>query len=143
MGHLETDFLSPIVDVEQLEGFETDPSSSFSIQVINLRPGGLYMDIFTRGCLVLIVLLLAVIAVRPVLSPASANAANTVFTYSWFRSGGVTPEWLDNASQKLTDLAKKGCEVVSTVPIDVVNGLGGSVGGGTKNVVYILRCPAF
>ncbi len=76
------------------------------------------MDRFSKTCLVLIVALLAVIALRPAIAPPSAHAAPPrQYTYYW-----VGASRLDEMEMKLTDMSKGGFEVVGVTTYGPSNG---------------------
>jgi hypothetical protein len=98
-------------------------------------------DAYTKTILTVIALLLAVIVLRPVVSPTVGQAANAS-NYSWFISAQkITPENLERATDKVT---ASGCEVTSALPVslDIANGFGNLIGSsGTAQVLFILKCP--
>lgn len=72
------------------------------------------MDRFTKTCLVLIVLLLGVIAVRPIFSPQPVKAAKYK-EYSYYYIGQFR---LDDMETTLPKMAANGFEVVGVTSIN-------------------------
>jgi hypothetical protein len=71
------------------------------------------MDRFTKACLVLIVLLLAVIALRPIMFPQAVEAAHK-YKYLAVQTGIPQPE--------LDKYAADGWELAGAYMVDLTNG---------------------
>lgn len=72
------------------------------------------MDRFSKTCLVLIVLFLAVIALRPVLTAQPVQAAPS-YVY------GVVPSAGKDLTSTLTGISAKGSEIFAVVPTSTAN----------------------
>ena len=77
------------------------------------------MDRFSRTCLLLFVMFLAVIALRPVLTAQPVQAAPS-YVYA------STPVLASDLGAKLTDMSAKGTEIFAVVP------------GGGNNVFMVI-----
>ena len=101
------------------------------------------MDRFSRTCLGLVVLLLSVIALKPMVITQSVNAqsraAATVWEYEAMVGYGLGDPELKRDLDTLAADGKEGWEVVAAVPIQGGGSFGNS--SGTTNIVYILRRP--
>jgi len=112
------------------------------------------MDSFCKTCLGLIVLLLSVIALRPVFVPQSASAqakklpsepqragaSTTVWKYNWSCIGGIVSD--DTMTTGINDLnaaAKDGWELVTAFPVAGFRNDNAAMG--TVNVCFIARHP--
>jgi hypothetical protein len=74
------------------------------------------MDRFTKACLVLIILLLAVIAARPIVLPKPVNAANH-YKYLAVRVANVV-----QPQPELDKYAAEGWELTGSYMMDITNG---------------------
>ena len=79
------------------------------------------MDRFSKTCLLLIVIFLAVIALRPALTAQPVQAAPS-YVYA------ATPVPASDLGAKLTDLSAKGTEIFSVIP-----------GAGSANFIVLAR----
>jgi hypothetical protein len=73
------------------------------------------MDWFTKTCLVVIVLLLVVIALRPIIFPQEVEAAHR-YKYVAVRTSSVTPQ------AELDNYAADGWELTGAYMMDITNG---------------------
>ena len=73
------------------------------------------MDWFTKTCLVVIVLLLVVIALRPIVFPQEVEAARR-YKYVAVRTSSVTPQ------AELDKYAADGWELTGAYMMDITNG---------------------
>jgi hypothetical protein len=108
------------------------------------------MDRFCKTCLGLIVLLLFVIALRPLLVAQSvvaqskklepANASTRVWQYGYTcMDGMVTEANMTKGIGEVNSLAAEGWEVITALP--VAGFRNDNIAMGTVNVCYILRHP--
>jgi hypothetical protein len=101
------------------------------------------MDRFSKTCLLLIVLLLSVIAIRPYVNPEPAHAAS-YRQVAWYLTGTVSEKHLNDATNYFE---KNGCDVTAAVPITntlkTYLGAGTPTGAtGTENIVILGNCAA-
>lgn len=93
-------------------------------------------DLFSKTCLGLIVLLLAVIALRPALAPQPVHAAvqHKYYVQGWQDfTGPLNGDGLNGIENVMNDYATKGWEFVAAIPIES----GVSSGGFTKQIVLV------